>query len=259
MKAIPPPLIQSKIRLNKKRSLVAAALFFFLIYCAPEVAVCQTVVIERDQAWDTTRRKFGKNEKNFIAATVGVGFFVDAPTDGAPVEFFNTSKFRGALSYKRKISGLLAFGTDLAFNLAWYRFKQEDGKRQPVSARLEKEFYIVPDLALQPFLRVNFDPKRGNNLGEYLDLGVGAHVPFLYRYIQRYDDSGSQQEVKASTLKIPYFKSTYFTAQARLGFRWIALYGSYRLTDVFREDELEKVFGDTFDLSRLQIGFQIKL
>lgn len=241
------------------RSIAASAIFLTTAVCLCCSAVSQTIILERDQAWDTTRNKFGKNEKNFIAATVGVGFFLDAPTDDALVDFVNTSQFRGALSYKRKISGLIAVGSDLAFNLAWYRFKQESGKRLPVPERLEKEFYIVPDLALQPFVRINFDPNRGNNLGEYIDLGGGVHIPFLYRYIQRYDDAGSQQEIKASTLKIPYFQPAYFTAQARLGFRWLALTASYRITDIFEEKDLVKVFGEPFDLSRMQIGLQIKL
>lgn len=100
--------------------------------------------------------------------------------------------------------------------------------------------------------RINFDPHRGNFLGSFLDIGIMGEWFFSIREVsknKRTDGSIIKEVVKDS----PNVNKLDAKAYARLGFSHISIFGTYRLTDLF------KSFSNYPDLPRLVIGLDFAI
>src|SRR5205085_8212921 len=102
------------------------------------------------------------------------------------------------------------------------------------------------------FNRFNFDPHRGNFIGTYIDIGAIGYWDYSVKEISKNklpDGSISRTSVK----DLDYTNDFSAKIYSRVGFSHFALYGSYRITDLF------KTSSDFPDLPRMLFGFEFGL
>jgi hypothetical protein len=99
------------------------------------------------------------------------------------------------------------------------------------------------------FWRINFDPKRGNIIGAYLDFGVFGQ----FNFSQRLKLTGGSTSKKSKF--ICYREVFTMGPEVRLGRENLSIYGRYK----FISSEHCKVYGHNsdFDLAKWSVGLNI--
>jgi hypothetical protein len=224
----------------------------------------QTVLLNVDQNNEIPETKFGPNLKKFTHFYLRGGFLASADEPGAEIIYGSSVNLSFGLRKKYKISPVYSLGFEIEYEYTDYKMKQETGKIFPdtvinnISQRLDYSTF-----ALGFFNRFNFDPSRGNFMGTYLDIGILGEYHYSINTISKNDlPDGTRQKVVTGDLD--YTNTMNAKIIARLGYSHIALYGSYRLADLFDfEDPLIMIAPNTPtgypDLPRVIVGIELSL
>ncbi len=246
-------------------------LFWGLLLGVWVPALAQKVLLAQDVTKDTVKQTFGPNQKYFGHFYTGFGL-VAGPSEakGSAVQNLRSNEFLFGYRYKYKVASFYALGLDLALSFQSFNLKQQAGKTLPNTQLYDKEKLKFTNAGLGLYNRFNFD-KRGNYIGKYLDLGVyGNWVPFKTHVYQ--DDHifgligplSGVKKVKVRETGLKYVADFNYGALARIGTNQFALYGAYRLSDLFDSGYAQfnengiNVF-DFAELPRFMIGLQISL
>jgi hypothetical protein len=220
----------------------------------------QTVILERDIiAQDTVVDEYGKNKKHFIHGLVGLGFIIGPSSPGIPMQYGNSMYFHFGGTYKHKIDNHRSLGTDLLLQFAWYRLKQDSSKRFPNTTLNRRERYSIPVLTWNLFGRWNFDKVRGDNLGRYVDVGIGSNLVYRATHQTKNPDPITGGNIEILREELDYIAPFYWTAFTRVGYYGIQLYLCYRITPVFRPQRVQRIYGQRMDLADWSIGLQVKI
>jgi len=221
----------------KKSALV---LLFILGGILPALKA-QEVVLEQkpDQLAHTG---FGPNKAWFAQLSIGYGTLIGdgANANGLSINNWRSNDLDISIKMKRKINGLLSVWLEPGYHYAAYNINQTEPKLTdslfwPGNGPLKhvKERFATEGLLLNAFLRLNFDPKRGNYLGDYLDLGAGGDINIDQEYLAI--DKNSDGSVKRTSFSnIPYMNGFGYHVFARIGLNWLAITFNYRLSGVFK-------------------------
>jgi hypothetical protein len=134
-----------------------------------------------------------------------------------------------------------------------YKLKQEKGKILPdtiinnISGRLD--YYSI---GVGFYNRFNFDPQRGNYIGNYLDVGIIGYWDFSIKEISK-NKLADGTTNRSSVKNLAYVNDLNAKLYSRLGFGHGSIYGSYRLTDLFKPS------WNYPDLPRLILGIEFGL
>jgi len=236
--------MSSKIERQMKNKLF---LFFWLMSFS---AVGQTVLLNVDKDNETFNLENGPNLKKFSHLYLRTAFLVSADKPGAKIIYGSSVNLALGFRNKYKFTPVYSMGFEVELEYTDYKMKQTEGKIFPdtiinnISQRLD-----YSSIALGYFNRINFDPQRGNFIGAYLDVGIVGEFHYSIKSISKNEmPDGTEQKVVESKLK--YTNSTNAKAIARLGYSHFTLYGSYRLTDLFKSDS------GFPDLPRVVFGFE---
>ena len=242
----------------KKILFLSCCLFVFL-----PAAFSQNVVLEQDVNKDTVQQTNGPNLKHFSQFYVGYGL-VAGETDGsgADIKYGASDQWMVGYRYKRKISNFYALGYELNYNA--YTFVLDDSKDKlfPTSVSYDKEKLVLHNLGLVLYNRFNFG-RRGNHLGKYLDLGAYGDWSFDSKYIAKYElDSANAfgaKKIKMISKDLQYLNKIHYGVLARFGINRFMVFGSYRLSDIFKDEyqqSNENILGYP-ELPRMVFGLQI--
>jgi len=209
---------------------IIAFLFAFLFVTQTHA---QKYLLSKDPAMDTTIQKWGANRAHYVGAQLALGFVADQGVAGAKTDFWRSSHFQFGFRYKRKLSNVFSIGTDLSWKIFTVGLKQEQGKKLPDTLLHRRQNVATNNFSLGGFLRINFDPKRGNKLGTFLDLGASADWSFFYsEFTKDKLPDGSFVDVSRYRTNTNEPISYYFNA--RLGKGKFALYALYRLSNWYK-------------------------
>ena len=140
----------------------------------------------------------------------------------------------GGSRNKFKINSFLAIIYDLYFESSWNKLNLKANPNIPAPIlEIKNAKYIINNSDINLCLQFNSKPKRGNQLGKYLDLGMFAC--FIYHSTFKYK-TGSNQLSKNTIVKInnpKYINRWAYGYIIRLGNDHIAIYGKYRISDMF--------------------------
>jgi hypothetical protein len=208
-------------------------LFFWLMSFS---AFGQTVLLNVDKGKETFNLENGPNLKKFSHMYLRMAFLVSADKPGAKIIYGSSVNLALGVRNKYKISSVYSIGFEADIQYTDYKMKQTEYKILPdtiinnISQRLD-----YSSIALGYFNRINFDPQRGNFIGTYLDVGIVGEFHYSIKSISKNEmPDGTERKVVNSKLK--YTNNTNVKAIARLGYSHFNLYGSYRLTDLFKSD-----------------------
>jgi len=219
-----------------------------LILSSITFANAQSVVLEDNVKADTLIPSFGKNRLFYMHNTIGYGVNFLNQSGVYETELSGSGNFMFGYTFKWKANNLLAFGFDLMWNTYDYKLKQDDNKLFPDSLKHEKQKIIFSDIAVSPFIRINFDKKRGDFLGYYLDLG-GYGAYHLSRKLYTKDVLSTDEISKSYINKYHALEKYNYGLYARLGFNSVIVFAKYRMSELLIENGVN-------DLPPLTVGLQ---
>ncbi|MGD0711240.1 MAG: hypothetical protein ABR968_08645 [Bacteroidales bacterium] len=211
----------------------------------------QTVLMHQDVN-DTALGRHGPNLRNFSHVYIGLGFILGKPDSaGSSIRQGRSTDFVLGYRYKFRISNFFAIGYDIDFNSYSYSLKQSAGKTLPNDTLHNKEQMNFDDLGLSGYMRFNYG-KRGNRVGNFVDIGVFGNWGFLATHFTK-DKKQNGNIVKTTVSHLSYINSINYGVTARVGFGRYVFFANYRLSDLF------KTSYHYSELPRLTVGVQLGL
>lgn len=227
----------------KQKSLILLLVIFSLTTRA------QTILLSVDNTKDKTT-ELGPNLKRHNQLFFRLGFVEGSDKPGARIIFGKSIDFSFGFRKRYKISSLYSLGFETELQSRSYKFKQTTEKTFPDTTINKSQSLNFGNLAIGFFNRFNFDPHRGNFLGTFLDLGiVGSWQLGTHEFTENKLSNGTT--VTKSISDLDYVKKYSASAYARIGFSHLSVYGSYRLTDLFKNTYKYP------DLPRLVVGVEL--
>jgi hypothetical protein len=232
--------------------------FLLILFSSWSALFGQTVLIERDVRVDTQQSTIGPNRKMHFQLMVGLGNFFGGGHPNVPIRYGNSREFFIAFQYKRKLTSQWSTGLDVSFRNMVYRIDQNPGrKRIPDTLVYDRERFSLPQFAVQPWFRFNFDRRRGDRTGIYLDASTGLHVPFSQRRVMVYTTADADHLLKVVERKLDYLVPVFMTFALRAGYQRFSVYGQWRLTPLFKPETSRRRWEQTADLPPFLLGLQV--
>ncbi len=225
----------------------------------------QDVVIEEDMDELSYNEESGPNSKRFSHFYFGLSTYNNLTSeDDFFIKPFISHYFKFGFRDKFKLNNIFALGYDAYFKRnAFYIDQDLDNKFFPTAIIHEKERYILNNIGLSPYLRINFDPGRGNFMGAFLDLGAYAdftilpkHVAFLDSEEVTYPNLVDSKVTKLINRAPEFTERFYYGVTARLGFNRYVITADYRLSALIDTEDIENFDSD---MPVISLGIQIGL
>ncbi|PKP01627.1 MAG: hypothetical protein CVU11_14600 [Bacteroidetes bacterium HGW-Bacteroidetes-6] len=209
---------------------------FVLFFCVVLLSGAQSQVVVMDETvtpLDTVRPDLGPNGKRMFNTVMG--FHLVIPTevnDRAPVSLGASNGFRIGYVWKYRLNNVFSLGYMVDFNTFNFRYKQNTIKDFPDTIIHQSQSVGINTLGAAVFFRINFDAKRGNIMGHYLDLGAYADLN-ISRYYRTKDENDLDEIIRTRVSRLSFIEKYQYGVYAAIGLNRFVLYGRYRFSDVF--------------------------
>jgi len=232
------------------RKFIGIFFIFFFIRLWPGFS--QTMILQVDRAADSIPSTRGPNLKKFVHFFMYAGLVAGADETGARIKYFTSDEFGLGVRWKYKISAVYSMGFEWRFNYLSYNLDQKTGKILPDSILNDHEQMDYSSIQLCYYNRFNFDPKRGNYMGKYLDIGVRGDWNFGIDHVTT-NSLPDGSEVSSDFSSLPYVNRFSYSVFGRIGLSKVLLYASYRMSDLFKSKY------DYPELPRLTAGIELSI
>jgi hypothetical protein len=194
----------------------------------------QTVIFEEQVDTNPDFGRVGPNKKNFLHFFIGFGC-IAGPSEnaGSNIKYLLSTDFELGYRYKRKITNFYSLGTELFYHGSSFVLKQDSLKTLPNSNLNKNETFRFYGASLGIYNRINFG-KRGNILGNYLDLGGSFDLPISILHDVK-NDGPNETVIRTLTSHLDYVKKYYYYGFLRLGSNRFCIKTSYRFSNLFRK------------------------
>lgn len=204
---------------------------------------------------DTIPKTYGPNFNHFTSLQIGIGGLAGENDEKSPIKFgFSTQYFFG-IQEKIRVNQLLSLLMEEYYQKTSLVFQQNGDKVFPTDTVHKKERIALHQVGLRLGFRINFDRfgkyRRGSHLGNYLDLMAHGNWAFVKRYVAKEENLATGERVKSIYSNLSYINAIQYGVKARLGFNFFNLYGSYRFSDLIKQNK----FKDTY-LPRYVFGLE---
>src|SRR6185436_7902285 len=135
----------------------------------------------------------------------------------------SSAEFEFGVRKKFKVGSCYSLGWELNVRQSIFKIKQADGKTFPDTLLNKAERMEFTSLGLGWFNRFNFDTKRGNYMGTFLDVGIFGYWDFAATHIVK-NDRPDGSNVKAEFSHLPYILNTGYAVFARAGWSHLSCY-----------------------------------
>lgn len=234
-------------------------LFYFILLLSmaaftviSQVAYTQTVVFEEQVDTNPDYSSTGPNKKNFVHLFIGFGCIVGPSENvGANIKYGQSADFEIGYRYKRKISNFYAWGVEMQYHGNGYVLKQDSAKILPNSILHKKEIFRFYNIGAGIYNRINIG-KRGNIIGNYMDVGANVEFPFSIVHDIK-NDGPNGTIVRTLTTHLDYVNKFNYYGFLRLGSNRFSVKTSYRFSDLFKKTEAN----DFPELPRFTVSLQV--
>ncbi|GHS87503.1 hypothetical protein FACS1894201_08780 [Bacteroidia bacterium] len=167
-----------------KRYIIVAIGFL----CATQVLFGQREVMretETDKTYAIVRHGPNRTWHSWVEMEMGLAGLI-VPVETWKEALTSPTNFRFSFSQKLKLNSVFSVGYTTGFVLWQYPLSKEEIAMISGgwSADWDKANFLLTGAHAGAFLRINFDPKRGNITGNYVDIGCNGWYNFRQR--QRY-------------------------------------------------------------------------
>src|ERR1051325_2249097 len=145
-------------------------IFFLLIFNTP--CFSQTMVLQVDRSRDSIPSERGPNMKKFGCLFLGGGFALSGDKEGAKIKYGSSGELYFGYRAKYKVSPIYSLGWEMMLHWQYYKLSQVSGKILPDSLLHDVERFDISSIGASFYNRFNFDPKRGDYLRNFLDVGI---------------------------------------------------------------------------------------
>ncbi len=213
------------------------------------------VLISRDV--DTTGKisKFGPNRLFYFSLYNQLGLMPGPQVYGAQTNWWSSS-FAYGVRGKLRLFYWNALVMDVCYRYDRYSIRQNTPKLAPlIPANHVRERISLHNFSVTFCDRINFR-RRGNVLGDWIDLGVYADNIFRSTNVfldEHYDSdgaSGFHYKVKTKIVRLPYIEKVNYGLTFRMGSEMNSLFIQYRMNDLFNYNS-----PNNRDLPKIIIGF----
>ena len=199
----------------------------------------QDILLEEDVNADTSEVIKGPNKKKFSHNYYGLAFPVSADSMGSRINYGKSFELTFGRRMKWRLSNNYALGLDASYHLNSYSLRQTANKLLPNDSVHKKERLRLHQLGLGFYNRFNFG-KRGNYIGNFIDLGFRFDVPIITVHVteDKITAGGinNGRKVKTKTNDLRFVEDFNYSAYFRLGLDKFVVTASYRLADLFITD-----------------------
>jgi hypothetical protein len=215
-------------------------LFFMVLSFLYINISAQEIVLNKNVDEQYTDEK-GPNMPRYGHIYIGLAMVVPYNNlPGADTDLGRSGEMLIGYRYKVKLTSFYAIGFDISNRFVRYGIKSEedipvDIDSNPLSqASLADKLGLgLTSLGLEVYNRFNFG-KRGNTLGNYLDIGIKEEWNYRRKLIIKDEaPDGSYFEKSRNVEKNLLFIEKFSTIlTARIGINRICIYGNYRISDL---------------------------
>jgi len=239
-------------------SIIRKHIIFFLLTLTCVSVQAQTVLIKQTvpENFEDIDNGYGPNRKHFSFPYFAIGLHSEGyshenDTIISP-QYGKSIELRFGTRTRMKMNKFLAFGLDYELGYSSHSINLKDEfALATFSPDVIKAKYQLYNIGLASYFQINFEPKRGNQLGSYLDIGVFGSYNFGRRFTQTIK-MGKEKSVY--TLKrLQDFEKLNYGAMVRFGKNVWAVYGKYRYSNSFKN---KSAIGN-YELPRFTFGFEI--
>ena len=229
-------------------------LLILLSFLSPAL-FSQKILLDKDVS-KAYKILHGPNSSSFKQFFFGTGIIpAENNNSGAEINTWKSGYLIVGFRQKFKVMSFYSLGYEIEYSNLRYNLKQNEDKTFPDVTLHDNERLKFNSLGISAFNRVNIG-KRGNIIGKFID--VGAYANWVYRTVHSakdddYDAENMSDVRVVKNIGLKYISNYQYGLIARAGINWIALKGTYRLSDLF------KTKYDLPELPRFQIGFEITL
>jgi hypothetical protein len=213
----------------------------------------QSVLLERDLNESVYVKKKGPTKDHFFHLYYNYESYV-RDRAGLPYDpLFSYRDYVGMRNYYR-VAGRYLMGLGLEFGWEGFNVKQTPQKTFPSTGMHKRETLSTTNLGLEYFNRLLIT-QRENSLGVWLDAGVYGNVNLGSRHVTK-DKLTSSDEAryhKEINRGLRYLNPWEYGIKARLGYKKIALTGTYRFSDWYSGENA------TLEPSRISVGLELGL
>jgi len=201
--------------------------------------MAQDIVIDKNVD-DQYKARRGPNMRQYGHVYESIGFIVPYnDMSGARVESVRSVEFSFGYRYKLKLLSFYAIGYELSNSWKIYGIKSESGlvniSSNPLSqaSQVDKLSLSISSLGAEVYNRFNFG-KRGNFLGNYLDIGIKEEWNYARKLIIKDKAvTGNYYERSRSVHKNLNFIEKFSTlVTARIGINKVSIFGKYRFSNL---------------------------
>jgi len=201
--------------------------------------IAQDILLEQDVNADTIVSDIGPNKKKFQHFYIGLGFSVSPDSAGSRINYGKSFDFTVGYRVKRRVNNWYAWGLDMAYHLNSYSLKQGPGKVLPNDSLHDNERLKLNNVELGFYNRFNFG-KRGNQIGNFVDVGIRCDVPFVASLITEDElelaGNNNGRQIKTKTANLRFIEDYNYSGYFRLGFDKFVITTTYRLSPLFIKD-----------------------
>ena len=194
----------------------------------------QEVILEEKVDSEKKEKKKGANKRNFDHLYFGLKYPMPPNNEGSEVIFHKSPVWEFGYRYKFRVSNHYAIGANISYECRRFRLDQVDSKITPNSDLFDEEMLRSRSFNLGLYNRINFDKRRGNKVGNFLDLG--AYGGYITSTIHRTEIEEDNAEHVSTYKKLEYMEKLKYGVFANIGFGRYVVTANYRLSNVFKED-----------------------
>ncbi len=255
-----------QLKKHFKTKIMKRVIILSMILLVGITTYSQRILLEETVHSDTIEDRWGKNLRHYGHFYFGFGFAASPAEKGAEVMYGHSMSYDIGYRYKFKICNYYALGADLSFSGYSYRLKQDtETKLLPDNIVHDRERFEAAGFKMEIYQRFNFG-KRGNHIGNYLDLGAFGNLFVYTRHYTMDKNHESAPHVKRLEIfetGLEYMDNFEYGLSARVGTGMWSVFAKYRLSDLFLDTESLEHPTTTLEkypeLPALQIGIEIGL
>jgi hypothetical protein len=210
----------------------------FILFALFTSALQAQQVLLQEAPENAGKSNFGPNLQNFLGLHFAIGEAVGKGDAGLDINDTRSLDILAGIKYKYKLNGMFSVGFDVNYHYYDYNIHPNKSARFPDTVfnayfvdNVRRRFSFNT-IRLNGFVRVNFDPHRGNYMGHYLDLGAGVDGILSGEFVS-VDKAADKSKIKTIISQSPYLEKYSYSVFARLGVNWFAIFANYRLNNIF--------------------------
>ena len=199
---------------------------------------------------------WGNNRLHNLSVNIGFGsYIIIFEAEELKVYPVRSNSSHVGLRYKLRFCNFYAWGLDLNWNTSNYSIKQNSNNIFPDTLTHHKENFNFHNIGLGYYNRFNFDVKRGNIIGKYLDIGIWGNWRFSaqHTFVDNFETpQHGAYKSRTQLSELNYLTDFHWGVNARLGINSFVIFANYRMSDLLNSKY-------NFEPTPLVIGIEIDI